>query len=95
MNVPGELNLFWMHPDGRHSVRIVYTDEGVIGFNLMGIRYRHEVCERWIRDRKSIQFVLEHLAEANFDPEFFRRHEQAVRADFERQIARAQSPSPV
>jgi NAD(P)H-nitrite reductase large subunit len=79
--VPGERSLFWQHEDGRHAVRIVFTGDGVIGFNLLGIRYRHEVCERWIRERRPIDWVLDHLAEASFDPELFRRHEpQIVRA---------------
>ena len=45
MNVEGEKNLYWECPQGNKSIRIVYTDECVIGFNLMGIRYRQEVCE--------------------------------------------------
>ena len=78
LNVPGERNLFWQHPYQRQSVRIVYTDQGVIGFNLMGIRYRHEVCEAWISEERPVNFVLEHLAEANFDPEFYDRHESEI-----------------
>ena len=83
-DVPGERSLYWEARDGLHALRIVYTDAGVIGFNCMGIRYRQKVCERWIRERRSLDFVLAHLGEANFDPEFFRRHE--------REIARAWRP---
>ncbi len=75
MNVDGEKSLYWEDPGGRKSIRIVYTDEGVIGFNLMGVRYRQEVCVKWIEEKKSIEFVLTNLGEANFDPEFFRQHE--------------------
>ncbi|MFQ5599303.1 MAG: NAD(P)/FAD-dependent oxidoreductase [Candidatus Krumholzibacteriia bacterium] len=92
-NVPGEGNLFWMHRDGRHSLRIVYTDDGVIGFNLLGIRYRHEVCERWIREQRPIDWVLEHLGEANFDPEFFERYEREIVRAFELQLSRDRSGS--
>ena len=41
----------------------------------MGIRYRQEVCLKWIREKRSIEEVLENLSEANFDPEFFKQHE--------------------
>ena len=41
----------------------------------MGIRYRQDVCEKWINEGRDIKFVLEHLHDANFDPEFFQRHE--------------------
>ena len=52
----------------------------VVGFNLMGIRYRQEVCQRWLREERDLDYVLEHLAEANFDPEFFRTYERELRA---------------
>jgi NADPH-dependent 2,4-dienoyl-CoA reductase/sulfur reductase-like enzyme len=87
--LPGERTLYWEHADGRRSVRIAYTREGgggVVGFNLMGVRYRHRVCERWIRERRPIDWVLEHLGEANFDPEFYARHEREIAAAFRRNV---------
>ncbi len=86
MNVPGERNLYWEQSDRLHSVRIVHLDERVIGFNLMGIRWRHEVCERWIREKRPVSYVLDHLEEANFDPEFYRRHEREIAATFRDQL---------
>ncbi|MFZ1322057.1 MAG: FAD-dependent oxidoreductase [Ignavibacteria bacterium] len=85
MNVEGEKNLYWECPQGNKSIRIVYTDECVIGFNLMGIRYRQEVCEKWIREKFSIMKVLENLGEANFDPEFFRQYENDLVQKFNSQ----------
>jgi hypothetical protein len=46
------------------------------------MRWRHEVCERWLRDARTVPFVLERLEEAWFEPELFRRHEPAVRRAF-------------
>ena len=84
LRVPGEENLYWEHPNGGHSLRLVHTpDEGVIGVNTMGLRFRHEVCERWIREQRDLAYVLEHLEEANFDPEFFRRHEADIRGSLQ------------
>jgi len=74
-HVEGEKSLYWEHPDGKRAVRIVYTDECVIGFNLMGIRWSHVTAEAWLRDRVSVQFVLEHLRQPNFDPEFYEQCE--------------------
>jgi len=82
-NVPGEKNLFWEHESGKHAVRIVYTDEGVIGLNTMGLRWRHEVCERWLRDKLSVHEVIRRLEEPYFEPELYRRHEPAIRRAFE------------
>jgi hypothetical protein len=58
------------------------ADHAVTGFNLLGIRYRHEVCERWIAEGRSMEYVMAHLAEANFDPEFYYRYEGAIVAKF-------------
>jgi NAD(P)H-nitrite reductase large subunit len=79
LRVPGEQSLYWEHESGRHSVRIVHVDGALIGLNVMGLRWRHEVCERWLAERRSVDFVLAHLAEANFDPEFYARLEPEVR----------------
>ena len=87
MRVPGEENLFWKHPQEHKAVRIVHKDGKLIGLNLMGIRFRHEVCERWLAEERPVAHVLEHLAEANFDPEFFRQNEQAVARAFQEQLS--------
>lgn len=73
-------SLYWEYVDGRKSIRIVYdrnTSE-VLGFNLMSVRYRHEVCEKWLQDRTNIEDVLQNLGLANFDPEFFEEYEKDV-----------------
>ncbi len=80
MRVKNEQNLYWQHPSAKKSLRIVHTeDEGVIGYQTMGIRSRHRVCQKWIEEQRSVEYVLEHLAEANFDPEFFPRYESEIR----------------
>jgi len=88
MKVEGEKNLYWECPKGNKSIRIVYTDECVIGFNIMGIRYRQEVCEKWIREKFRIEKVLENLGEANFDPEFFSQYENELVQKFNSQHPR-------
>lgn len=87
MKVPDEKNIYWQHEDKKHAVRLVYTDEGVIGFNFMGLRARHNICEQWIAEQKSVPYVLDHLAEANFDPEFFRRYEPEIVRSLKEQVA--------
>ncbi len=82
-DVPAQLpedlsTLYWEHSDGRQSIRIVYetATEAVRGFNLFGVRYRHEVCEKWILDKASLDTVLQDISLANFDPEFCKQYEQ-------------------
>lgn len=79
MNVEGERNIYWEHENGMHALRIVHDDEGVIGFNTMGMRWRHAVAERWLAEKRSPREVLERLEEPWFEPELFRRHEPAIR----------------
>ena len=84
-DVPAQLpdhldTLYWEDPRGEKSIRINYHQEDgyVTGFNLMGVRYRHEVCEKWLKDKVSIETVLADLKLANFDPEFYKEYEQEV-----------------
>lgn len=86
----GLASLYWEHADGEHAVRINYEESNgaVRGFNLMGIRYRHEVCEKWIKEGTHIEEVLQHLGLANFDPEFYKQYEADVVALYNRQTGK-------
>ncbi len=53
-----------------------------LGINTFGIRMRHEIFDRWLSNNESIEYVLEHLADANFDPEFYKLHEADLIAKF-------------
>jgi NADPH-dependent 2,4-dienoyl-CoA reductase/sulfur reductase-like enzyme len=81
----GETHLYWEHPDGLRSVRLVVKGRRVTGVNVMGIRYRQEICERWIREEWPVARVIESLGEADFDPELHRRFGGEIRAAFEEQ----------
>lgn len=88
-DVPSELpssqdTVYWEHPDGARSIRINFDRArgAVLGFNLMGVRYRQEVCAEWISRGTPIGDVLAELGRANFDPEFFRQFETEVVAAF-------------
>lgn len=87
VNVPGERSVYWERQDGRASLRLVHKDACLIGVNAMGLRLRHEVCERWIREAAPVRHVIEDLCEANFDPEFFRRREPEIARALEGQLA--------
>ncbi len=73
-------SLYWEHADGRKGVRIIYdqNDDTILGFNLMGVRYRHEVCEAWIKAKTPVTEVLQNLGLANFDPEFYDEYEADI-----------------
>jgi NAD(P)H-nitrite reductase large subunit len=68
----GVASALWQEPAGKRLVRVNYReDDGrVLGFNLMGVRFRHEVCERWLLEERPFDYVAPRLGEAGFDPEF-------------------------
>ena len=84
-NPDGVESLYWEHENGKKAIRITFSSPlgrsggaSVLGFNLMGIRYRHEVCEKWILEGATIEEVLQNLSLANFDPEFFDEYESEL-----------------
>ena len=84
-NVPNRIespldSILWVHENKKISVRIIYdpTTMSVEGFNLLGVRYRHEVCEKWLKEKTPMNEVMENLALANFDPEFYKSYEREI-----------------
>jgi len=71
-----EISLYWEHVQGDKCVHIVYNKitKEFIGINTLGIRMRHHVFDKWLREKASIETVLQNLATANFDPEFFSQY---------------------
>jgi len=73
----------WFHrvPGRFESQRIIVKDDRVVGFNMLGSRWNHEVLLEWIHERRSLEWVLKRLPEARFDEEFsprLRIHDDAV-----------------
>lgn len=69
----GMRSLYRRHPKKEISQRIVYNEANqVIGFNMLGSRWNHNVLERWILERRTIDWVRKNLAQAQFDVEFGR-----------------------
>ncbi len=82
--------LYWQNTEKEQAIRIAWDSntKTVKGFSLLGIRYRHAVCEQWIQTAASIEEVLVDLGRANFDPEFHRRHEAEIISLYEAQSGR-------
>jgi len=75
---------YWEASDKKKCIKVIFeTDtKAVKGVNIFGIRNRHEVWDDWISKGKSIQFVMENLPKANFDPEFFTHWEGDIQQKF-------------
>ncbi len=83
----GEENFYWEHPEGRHCVRLVYKSDTreFVGMNTFGIRMRHKIFDRWLREQQTVDHVLENLRSANFDPEFYTWYEDDIIEAFNKQ----------
>ncbi|MFN3588790.1 MAG: NAD(P)/FAD-dependent oxidoreductase [Spirosomataceae bacterium] len=80
----GIRTFLWAHPVENKSVRIAYKsgDLAVVGCHSFGIRMRQVVWEDWIQKGKKVTEVMGELEIANFDPEFYKRFEGAIRTAF-------------
>lgn len=57
-----------------------------VGINNFGIRLRHPVFNDWLLQGATMETVLQNLGSANFDPEFYKRYEEQVIAQFNAQF---------
>lgn len=75
-----EVHFHWRHPKEKLCITIAFhrDSEEFLGINTFGIRLRHEVFDRWLTEKRSIEYVVEHLVDANFDPEFYRTYEKDI-----------------
>ena len=79
-----EARFYWEHESGKKCIHLNYdkNTREFIGINNFGIRMRHEFFDMVLRKKESIDYVLEHLSDANFDPEFYKLHEEDIVAKF-------------
>lgn len=83
-----EKQFYWEHTSGKKAIRISYhkdTNE-FLGINTFGIRMRHDFFDKALTERQSVEFVINRLKEANFDPEFFATYEKEIAVQFNRQF---------
>ncbi|MBT8296269.1 MAG: NAD(P)/FAD-dependent oxidoreductase, partial [Gramella sp.] len=87
----GEQHFHWKHKNENKAITVAYQTENrkFTGINTFGIRMRQEVFDRWLNENRSIDFVMEHLKEANFDPEFYDTHEKEIYRSFRSNLQEA------
>ena len=79
-----EKRFVWQHPTKNLLMHFNFDNEThqFIGINTFGIRLRHEIFDRWLTENRNIEYVLKHLKDANFDPEFYKAYESEILAKF-------------
>ncbi|MEO1253364.1 MAG: FAD-dependent oxidoreductase, partial [Bacteroidota bacterium] len=91
--VPAQLSdkqsdFYWENREEERCMHFVFDSSSfqVLGVNLFGIRSRHEVWDRWLNEKRTLDYVMQHLPEANFDPEFYKHWESEIQAGFNEQF---------
>lgn len=91
--IPGEdeMHFHWQHKDNTKAITIAFEPNSnkFLGINTFGIRMRHPVFDQWLTEGRKIDHVLANLKQANFDPEFYTRHEKEIFKSFKENLTRA------
>ncbi|WP_411274178.1 NAD(P)/FAD-dependent oxidoreductase [Daejeonella sp.] len=79
-----EVHYYWEHASGRKCIRISYdkNTSAFLGINTFGIRMRHEFFDGAINDNRSVDYIIDNLSRANFDPEFYSKYEPEIQSLF-------------
>ena len=84
----GHQHFHWKHNDDTKCITIEFDSEtnAFLGINTFGIRMRHEVFDKWLTEKRTVDYVVEHLVEANFDPEFYKHFEKEILSTYKNQL---------
>ncbi|WP_460217791.1 NAD(P)/FAD-dependent oxidoreductase [Psychroserpens sp. MEBiC05023] len=86
-----EQHFHWKHEDDTKCITVAYHKDTnqFLGINTFGIRMRHETFDQWLTEHKDIDYVMNHLSEANFDPEFYSHFEADILSAYNNQLQHA------
>ena len=84
-----EEQFYWEHNLGKKAITISFdkNSETFLGINTFGIRMRHDFFDKVLTEKKSVQYVIENLKDANFDPEFFASYENEIKNAFQNKFS--------
>jgi NADPH-dependent 2,4-dienoyl-CoA reductase/sulfur reductase-like enzyme len=82
-----EQHFHWKHEDDTKCITVAYHKDTnkFLGINTFGIRMRHETFDTWLSEKRDVDYVMNHLAEANFDPELYIHFESQILAAYNNQ----------
>ena len=53
---------------------------------------RHEIFDRWLTEERNVEYVMEYLKDANFDPEFYAHYEENIIQKFNTEMGTSITP---
>ncbi|MFL1012535.1 NAD(P)/FAD-dependent oxidoreductase [Flavisericum labens] len=83
-----EAHFHWKYEDDTKCITVCYNQNSneFLGINTFGIRMRHEVIDKWLNEKRDLDYVMQHLTEANFDPEFYKNYEKDIFIAYHKEI---------
>lgn len=80
----GQSTFYWQNAAGDKCLRLNWNKitRALTGIHAIGMRIRQDVCVAWIADQLPVEKAVTAFKSANFDPEFFERHEKAILTAF-------------
>tara|TARA_R110001583_G_scaffold17171_6_gene69800 strand:+ start:481 stop:1827 length:1347 start_codon:yes stop_codon:yes gene_type:complete len=89
-----EKHFHWRHPNEKICITVAYHSDTnkFLGINTFGIRMRHEIFDRWLTEERNVEYVMEYLKDANFDPEFYAHYEENIIQKFNTEMGTSITP---
>lgn len=83
-----EQHFHWKHEDDTKCITIAFNKDTneFLGINTFGIRMKHDTFDKWLTEKRDIDFVVKNLRQANFDPEFYDHYEKEILNAYNRQL---------
>lgn len=83
-----ETHFHWKHEVETKCITVCYnkTTNQFLGINTFGIRMRHETFDTWLTEKRDVDYIMNHLSEANFDPEFYKHYEKDILNSYSNQL---------
>lgn len=77
-------SFYWQHDSKDAALRLVFHKDSriITGMNVLGIRWKMDVCMNWLRKKTTIDQVIEEMELAHFDPEFHKRYYAEMKEKF-------------
>lgn len=84
----GQTSFYWENDKRNVGVKLVFESETLtlIGVNVFGLRLRHELLDKWLTQQKTVEHVLEHFEDANFDPELYKSYSKVLIEQFNQEF---------
>ncbi len=81
-------SFYWQNEEATKCLHFVMdaSDRHIIGVNALGFRLRHELLDKWISARRSMDEIVSELSDANFDPELYLRYEPQIISSYNEQF---------